>query len=222
MKESYLSELEEYRVGPENDDIQKFVEDVAKRIEDEFTRYEEYHPAILGRNSGEKLYRLLVKEKPDIVVETGVCNGFSTSVILKALNDNQRGKLFSVDLPANIDELEDKERSGAVIPPGKRPGWAVPEELRDRWTLKEGNSYYELPKIFENLSHNIDLFLHDSGHSYETMMFEFSIAWYHLMKEGFLLSDNIDFSDAFSDFVEAKKVIPYKIGSLGLIQKKER
>ncbi|MEF8873777.1 MAG: class I SAM-dependent methyltransferase [Candidatus Thermoplasmatota archaeon] len=176
----------------------------------------------MGRESGRELYELICEEKPDVIVETGVCNGFSTSVILKALDRNQKGLLYSIDLPVTIDQIEDEERTGAVIPSGKGSGWAVPENLEERWTLMEGDTYYELPKLFESLSTEIDIFIHDSGHSYETMMFEFAIGWRHLKENGFLLADNIDLSHAFPDFVEAKGVNAYKLGHMGLIQKREK
>ncbi len=204
------------------EEINYFIEMVASKIDDEFLRYDDYHPAILGRESGKKLYALLLKEEPDVIVETGVCNGFSTSVILKALDRNQRGRLYSVDLPVTIDQVEDEDRTGAVIPPDKTSGWVVPEELKGRWTLMEGDTYYELPKIFQGLSREIDIFIHDSGHSYETMMFEFSLAWRHLKEDGFLLADNIDHSDAFPDFVRAKEVDAYRLGQMGLFKKKNR
>jgi hypothetical protein len=37
--------------------------------------------------------------KPDKVVETGVYKGSSSAVTLQALEDNNKGKLFSIDLP---------------------------------------------------------------------------------------------------------------------------
>ncbi len=198
----------------------EFIEAIAKKIRDEFTGYERYHPAILGVESGKKLYDLIRMKRPNIVIETGVCNGFSSSLILRALEENENGKLYSVDLPVKIDEIEGEGKRGAVIPPEKSSGWAVPEDLKDRWSLRIGNTYYELPKIFEEISHDVDIFIHDSGHSYETMMFEFSSAWAHLKEDGLILADNIDMSKAFSHFVDAKSVTPYRLGDMGLFQKK--
>lgn len=214
--------MREFEFGPEGMDVRsehidEYIDTITQKVEDEFSEHPDYHPATLGRESGRKLYFLLLKKKPDIVVETGVCNGFSSAVILKALDENQNGRLFSVDLPVSIDEVE--EGMGAVIPPGKDSGWVIPDELRDRWTLREGDTYYQLPKVFEDLSGGVDIFLHDSGHSYETMMFEFAIAWRHLKEKGLLLADNIDHSRGFSDFVEAKEVVPYRLGNLGLMKK---
>ncbi|MFO8109942.1 MAG: class I SAM-dependent methyltransferase [Thermoplasmata archaeon] len=111
-----------------------------------------------------------------------------------------------------------EERRGAVLPPGRASGWAVPEGIRERWNLFLGNSYYELPKIFKKVG-EVDIFIHDSGHSYETMMFEFGIAWYHLNEEGFLLADNTNMNTAFKDFTRAKERKLYWINKLALLMR---
>jgi len=46
-----------------------------------------------------KLYNLIRDTRPSIVVETGVASGVSTAYILQALEDNRKGKLYSIDLP---------------------------------------------------------------------------------------------------------------------------
>ncbi|MBS3816092.1 MAG: class I SAM-dependent methyltransferase [Candidatus Thermoplasmatota archaeon] len=218
--DDYWSEFEEFELEKKYD-IEEFIETTAGKIETEFLDFEEYHPAILGRENAEKLYALIRETKPELMVETGVCNGFSSSIILKAMEDSGEGKLFSVDLPVFIDEIKKEDRTGAVIPPDKSSGWVVPDYLRDRWTLKEGDTYQELPRLFQSLTSKVDLFLHDSGHSYETMMFEFALAWRNLKEDHYLLADNIDFSDAFIDFTEAKGLNRYRLGTLGVMTKKE-
>ncbi len=217
--EDLWSRFEEYKLA-EKYDIQDFLDEIAGKINAEFSGYDDYHPAILGKENAQNLYDLLREVEPDIMVETGVCNGFSSAVILKAMEDEGRGELFSVDLPKNIDEVEDDGRKGAVIPPGKDSGWAVPDRLRERWSLKKGDTYEVLPEIFNNISEDIDIFLHDSGHSYETMMFEFSLAWRNVKRDRYILADNIDFSEAFLDFTEAKDLKRYRLGDMGLMVKK--
>ncbi|MFB6214274.1 MAG: class I SAM-dependent methyltransferase, partial [Candidatus Bipolaricaulia bacterium] len=135
-----------------------------------------YSPSYLGRTNSNKLYSFLRGKQPELVVETGVCNGLSTATILKAMHDNENGRLFSVDLPRTT---EDQSRS-AVIPAGESPGWAVPDSLKGRWEFREGDSIYRTPEILKKLhdqDRQIDLFLHDSEHSFEVMMIEFSLAW---------------------------------------------
>ncbi len=201
-----------------HEDVEGYLEDMMKRIAEEFSELDdEYHPAYLGKKNGTALYHLIREKRPEIVVETGVANGLSSSIILKALDENGEGRLYSVDMPYVVEGEED-EKTGAVIPPGRSSGWAVPESLKGRWELILGDTFNETPKVLEKVE-KIDIFIHDSDHSYEGMMFEFSLAWRHLRKGGVLLADNIDFSDAFSDFSEAKGLKKYRAGDLGMLIK---
>jgi len=147
--------------------------------------------SIMG-NSGPFLYRLCKKIKPEIIVETGVAYGVSSFYILKALSENKKGKLISID--SIFRPWQSKEMIGAVIP----------KDLRDRWELKIGTSKELLEK---NLS-SIDIFLHDSLHTYKNMSYEFGKAWPHIKKGGFLLSDDITSNNAFNDFCKSIKKEP--------------
>ncbi|MFW5945645.1 MAG: class I SAM-dependent methyltransferase [Candidatus Natronoplasma sp.] len=220
MKGPVRDKLEEYVIG-ETYPIDDFINGISEKIYEKFEEYDDYHPAVLGEESGQGLYDLIREVKPEIMVETGVCNGFSSSVILKAMEKNEKGRLYSVDLPVNLDETCSGGRTGAVLPPEKESGWAVPDALRKRWTLRVGNTYHELPKIFEEIPEQIDIFLHDSDHSYETMMFEFALAWRNLREGGFLLADNIDFSEAFFHFTEAKELKRCRLADMGMMIKSD-
>ncbi len=46
----------------------------------------------------------------------------------------------------------------------------------------------------------IDVFLHDSIHTYENMMFEYKTSWPYIKKGGILLSDLMPANSAFFDF----------------------
>ena len=87
-----------------------------------------------GYQEGLRLYGLVRGLGPRVAVETGVCNGVSTAFLLLALERNGSGELHSIDLPEVAGEEYAKEtfwdgKGGAVIPPGKEPGWMVPAEL---------------------------------------------------------------------------------------------
>ena len=133
--------------------------------------------------------------KPAVMVETGVASGSSTCYILHAMELNQKGLLYSMDLP-NADR-------GASVPKGKEIGWLVPLKLRHRWRLILGRSREKLPLLLKDLE-GINAFLHDSEHTYETMMFEYETAWLYLKREGLLLSDDIHWNRAFYEFVKNK------------------
>ena len=107
----------------------------------------EYHRA---------LYTMIRILKPGIVIETGVFEGHSSLSILSALKENNKGFLYSIDLPS------------PDLPSGKVPGWMVPEHLRKRWDLRAGKSSDLLPTLLLEVK-DVDIFLHDSEHSYENM-----------------------------------------------------
>jgi len=138
--------------------------------------------------------------KPEIVIETGVASGLSSSMILLGLEQNNKGHLFSIDLPFNERNLSEKEVQNrqASFPPNKREGWLVPQSLQNRWTIKLGDSKILLPKLLSELG-KCDLFLHDSNHSYKHMRWEFESVWPHLTS--ILLADDIRLNRAFDDFV---------------------
>lgn len=144
--------------------------------------------SVLSLDESISLYFLIQDLKPEIVVETGVSDGMSSFIILSALNENGKGKLYSIDL-ADV---------GMPKLYGKEPGWIVDEELRKRWTLIYGKTSDELPELLEKLKH-VDIFLHDSEHSYENMQFEFSLALKYMKEGSLLLSDDARANSAFED-----------------------
>lgn len=124
--------------------------------------------------------------KPAFVVETGVCYGVTSAYLLKGLEANQKGHLHSIDLP-----LLGKNTHSYV-------GWMVPDELRPRWTLHRGSSRRLLEPLLDNLG-SIDLFVHDSLHTYRNMTQEFRRAWPALRPGGVLISDDLESNSAFLD-----------------------
>ena len=169
-----------------------------------------------GYDEGLRLYRLLRELRPEIAVETGVCNGVSTAFVLLALEDNADGELWSIDLPEVAGEEYEPGtfwdgKGGAVIPPGKEPGWMVPPKLRDRWHLVLGRSQDELPPLLERIG-AIDFFMHDSEHSYECMSFEFRAAWDALREGGVLIADDVNVNSAWDEFTREVGRDPEPLG----------
>jgi predicted O-methyltransferase YrrM len=169
-----------------------------------------------GYGEGLRLYAVLRKLKPHVAVETGVCNGVSTAFLLLALARNGEGKLHSIDLPEVAGEDYEAGtfwdgKGGAVIPPGREPGWMVPSDLRDRWELVLGRSQDELPALLERVG-VIDFFMHDSEHSEACMRFEFDAAWSALRDGGVLAADDVNVNAAFADFAMAQRREPIAIG----------
>ncbi|MBA2558096.1 MAG: class I SAM-dependent methyltransferase [Chloroflexi bacterium] len=133
------------------------------------------------------LYAFVRLGAPRTAIETGVHDGLSSALILRAMERNGKGALVSIDLPS------------PDLPPGTDgPGWLVAEELRRRWTLVIGDSRVELGRIARERA-PVDLFLHDSDHSRRHREFEFRTVREYLAPNGVLLSDDDDAPDTLLD-----------------------
>ena len=156
------------------------------------------------------LYALTRALAPRRFVETGVLHGLTSAFILEALERNGgEGRLISVDLPSYAESgPANRDGYGATLPPGRQPGWAVPEALRGRWDLHLGSSLALLPELLSDAE--IDVFLHDSDHTFATMDAEIRLAWAALRPGGVLFVDNATDSTALDDFAaEVGRVAQY-------------
>jgi Methyltransferase domain len=134
-------------------------------------------------------YAIVRATAPDLIVETGVASGISSTYLLMACRQNCRGRVYSIDI-----------NNGEYLPPGKPTGWIVPEYLRPDWTLLLCDPKVLLPRLLADLG-EIDMFIHDSSHTYEHMKFEFEASYSHIRSGGLLLSDDANFNRAFEECV---------------------
>jgi predicted O-methyltransferase YrrM len=139
------------------------------------------------------LYLLVRLFQPNQMVETGVSAGVSSVYILSAMEDNNMGRLYSIDLPPDN------------LPEGKSVGWVVPDNLRKRWSLHIGNSLDLLGPVLSSIG-TIDCFVHDSLHTYDHMRWEFNTAWKYLRPGGLFLSHDVGANDAFFDFMSENSI----------------
>ena len=160
-----------------------------------------------------QLYAAVRAARPAVVVETGVASGMSSAHILRALAANGSGKLYSIDLP-NVQE-------GSILPQGRTTGWMVPAALHARWNLQLGDTRELLPKLLQSLDH-VDLFLHDSDHSYEAMTFEFEQALPKVEPGGLLMSDDSHLHAAWDDFCARHALPPTRVENLGVTRAHRR
>ena len=137
--------------------------------------------------SGLFLYLLCKLTKPEQIVETGVAYGLSSVYVLQALEENKKGSLHSID--GVFSPWQTKEMIGS----------AIPSNLKKRWNFHFGSSTKNLNNVLSSVS-SVDIFLHDSLHTYKNMMFEFEMAWPCISSGGFLISDDIGDNNAFYDF----------------------
>ena len=126
--------------------------------------------------------------KPAVVIETGVARGVTSRTILNALQENGTGHLYSVELPALLWGYR------------AHVGEMVPEDLRDRWSLRFGPSRRVLSGLLQDLG-QIDIFIHDAAHSYHPQKAEYELALAHLSPAGILISDDVS-NDAFVEVAE--------------------
>ncbi len=126
---------------------------------------------------------------PEVVVETGVAYGVSSAFVLRAMEVNGRGVLHSVDLPPLRREYE------------RFWGVAVDGALRSRWRLHRGSSGRVLPPLLDELE-TVDLFVHDSLHTYRNMQREFELIWHRLRTGGVLIADDVERTRAFGKLRE--------------------
>ena len=166
-------------------------------------------PGLLNPNFGPVLYAVVRVLRPGVIVETGVGSGVSSTFLLEAMERNDAGKLYSIDLP-----LPEKR----LLPEGLDTGWMVPDRLRARWRLTLGDARDELPPLLDNLG-QLDLFFHDSDHSYRHMTWEFNSAYPRIRPGGVLLSDDITSNRAWDDFVSIQKGPSARISRTGVHRK---
>lgn len=132
-------------------------------------------------------YALVRAMRPPAVVETGVCYGVTSAFILKAMEQNSAGLLHSIDLPPLGRDADDFV------------GWLIPTQLKQRWHLIRGLSTDFLPKILPELG-NIDVFVHDSLHTFRNMRQEFEIVTPYLGRPAAVVSDDIEGNSAFLEW----------------------
>jgi len=152
------------------------------------------------------LYAIVRAYSPSLIVETGVLYGHSSAAILAALEDNGAGQLTSIDLPREEHQNITVGRQHVQVGLSSNElsvGCAVPVYLRSRWNLMLGNSLELLPKILGETRH-VSIFIHDSLHTYDNMMAEFSLGYNALESGGLLISDDIGCNLAWQDFCELK------------------
>lgn len=147
---------------------------------------------------GPELYTIVRALKPMTVVETGVGIGLSSHYVLEALERNNHGRLTSIDLP-NADP-------NWTLPAHSAPGQLVPQALRGRWELIIGDARSALPDVLSRLN-KLDVFFHDSEHTYSNMTMECEIALKYLEPSGLLISDDSMWNTAILDIRRKHRLV---------------
>jgi len=160
------------------------------------------------------LYVLIRLYRPSVCLETGVFYGGTTCFILNALRRNNFGKLISIDLPRNADDKSSRHYlvgDSEDIPKGLDIGFIVHPAQKERWTLLMGNSLEEIPRVGEK----IDLYNHDSDHSFDFIKQEMNLLWDKLNSNALIMADDLDWSNGFYSFCVEKELYPLIITDNG-------
>ncbi len=129
--------------------------------------------------------------------ESGGFVGMSSAFILKAFVDEglTTAKLYSIEWDADCEQ-----------------GALVPDELRPQFVPLWGK--VEDFVKGDQLPASIDMFLHDSSHSYRHMLWEFREFWGRLRDRGLLVSHDVNLNAAFPEFVAKTYAHNKKTGRL--------
>lgn len=95
---------------------------------------------------GRELFRMVSERKPNLIVEIGTANGYSTTWMVVAANQNRRGRIFTVDAV---------ERKPYV--------W----QTLDIPSLKITRVLGESQNVLDQIPAGIDFLFHDSSHRIE-------------------------------------------------------
>ena len=126
--------------------------------------------------------------QPGVVIETGVAHGVTSRIVLEALRQNDRGHLWSIDLPHPLNHQLHTQT-----------GAAVTDDCRARWSYLPGSSRQRLPALVTDVGH-VELFIHDSLHTARNTLFELDQAASVMPPGGIMLVDDIRMHNGFTTF----------------------
>jgi predicted O-methyltransferase YrrM len=182
------------------DAVARFAKEIriSEFMSDMISRRDAYgSEGVMGALDCATLYGLTRWLRPLVLVESGGFIGMSSAFILKALADEKltTSKVYSIELSEDCEQ-------GALIPEELRSsGGFVPMRGRVEDFLKG-----------DQLPRSIDLFLHDSSHSYKHMLWEFRQFWPRLRDGGLLISHDVQMNAAFAEFISSTYAHDKKTG----------
>lgn len=140
--------------------------------------------------------RLVEDYSPQVVVETGVARGRLTRIILGAFEKRAKGSFDPGAVKPILHSID-------VDPRTRHPDLAS----NPHWVFHLLAKGKDFESVFRAIG-QCDLFIHDSDHSYENQAKEYALAWENLRVGGFLVSDDINWSNAFLDFCASRGLSP--------------
>ena len=125
----------------------------------------------------------------------GSLAGVTSALALGAMaqSNGEVGRLWSIDLPPMMSGWHEQSK---VL---------VDEAAWPNWKYIRGSSRRTMTSTCASIG-SIDVFVHDSLHTPQTMKYEFDKAWPFMRTGGLLISDDVEGNSAFVDFVEARRI----------------
>ena len=150
-----------------------------------------------GRGNIILLYFLIRKFKLLNIVETGVAAGWTSLAILRALQKNGEGNLYSSDFP--YFRLKNPEKYIGYL--------AKDENNKNNWFLDIRGDDRALPEITKQIGNeNIDLFHYDSDKSYSGRSNALTLLGSKLSSKTIIIFDDIQNNLHFKDYIEKNKL----------------
>ena len=153
-----------------------------------------------------QLHEIIKSWRPYVVVETGVMSGISTHAILSAMDEVDRGILYSI---------EPNSCSGIMT------------ITHPRWQQCKARSQDVLGLIFRQTG-PWDVFLHDSDHEVACQTFEYECAWWFVRPGGLVISDDVCWGKnagdgpehgAWDAFCKRHEVTAFELGAARAVRK---
>lgn len=174
------------------------------------------------------LYLLTKIIKPKVIVESGSNIGFSSSFIALAVKENNNNCKFYTIEPyleyewKTMSFIESNNARKQKINYSKVTGKCgplavVPPDIKEHISLKTGYSEDVLPRLLQE-DERVDIFFHDSEHSYKNMIWECACVLPRLKSGGYILVHDIFQNSAFKEMFGRKGGVVIK-ENLGVYKK---
>lgn len=186
---NYKSDLDNFLINI-NLDLWQESKNIHKEINDRANKILPVLNVKLGGGASDKLLYFLVRlKKPNTIIETGVAAGFSSLSILKAIEFNKKGKLYSSDFP--YFRLKEPE---------KYIGALVDRDIYKNWELEIEGDSVNIPRFLNSIE-KIDLFHYDSDKSYGGKIKTFELVRPKLSINSVVIFDDIQDDNFFKNLV---------------------
>lgn len=167
------------------------------------------HPVAWDDSGFIFLYLLARVLKPKVIIETGTNIGFSSTFIALAVKENNNNcKFYTIeprsDYPreslafVECSDIRKQKIDYSKLTGKCEPLGIAPPDLKENIILKKGYSRDILPLLLEE-NGSVDIFFHDSDHSYRNTIWECATVLPRIKSGGYLVAHDIVLNSAFRE-----------------------